>query len=261
VVSAAVFVEPVRTSRTFESAIVNLLEGIERAHLRIDDRLPTEEELATQLGISKPTLRQALRVLERSGLLRVRAGKGGGIFMASEVVPVDAITHNVAVEADEAVDVLRGRRVLEAAVSFMALRAATEEDLAGIERTVELMRRNLGDRARVIGANAMFHRAVIRACHNRTLQTAMRNVESELAPIRDSYVGGKARDAETLDIHERQLQAMRDRDQTALAYVLDEHFRILEEEFAVALRRGWEGLFGDVAAQTLLLGGGSGPAA
>ena len=68
-----VFVEPVRTSRTFEAAIENLLEGIERATLHLDDRLPTEEQLAGQLGISKPTLRQALRVLERSGLLRVRA--------------------------------------------------------------------------------------------------------------------------------------------------------------------------------------------
>jgi GntR family transcriptional repressor for pyruvate dehydrogenase complex len=255
-----VFVEPVRTSRTFESAIANLLEGIERAHLRVDDRLPTEEELASQLGISKPTLRQALRVLERSGLLRVRAGKGGGIFIASEVVPVDAISHNVAVEADEAVDVLRGRRVMEGAVTFMAAVAATEEDFAGIERTIELLRRNLGDRPRVIGANAMFHRAVIRSCHNRTLQTAMRNIEADLAPIRDSYAGGRARDAETLDIHERQLQAMRNRDIPTLAYILDEHFRVLEEEFAIALHRGWEGLFGDVAEQTLRLAAPRAPA-
>ena len=145
-----VFVEPVRTSRTFEAAIENLLEGIERARLRQDDRLPTEEQLAGQLGISKPTLRQALRVLERSGLLRVRAGKGGGIFMASEVVPVDAISHNVAVEAEDAVDALSGRRVLEGAVTVMAARAATEEDYAGIERTNELMRRSIGDRPRVM---------------------------------------------------------------------------------------------------------------
>ena len=55
--SAVVFVEPVRTSRTFEAAIENLLEGIERARLHLDDRLPTEEQLAGQLGISKPTLR------------------------------------------------------------------------------------------------------------------------------------------------------------------------------------------------------------
>jgi GntR family transcriptional repressor for pyruvate dehydrogenase complex len=249
-----VFVEPVRTSRTFEAAIENLLEGIERASLHLDDRLPTEEQLAGQLGISKPTLRQALRVLERSGLLRVRAGKGGGIFVASEVVPVDAITHNVAVEAEDAVDVLRARRLLEGAVTIMAAKAATEEDYAAIERTVELLARNIGDRPRVMGSNAMFHRAVIRACHNKTLQSAMRNIEGDLAPIRDTYQGGIENDRETLEIHQRQIAAMRDGDLKALADILDEHFRTLEEEFATALHRRWETLFGEVAEQTRRLG-------
>jgi GntR family transcriptional repressor for pyruvate dehydrogenase complex len=249
-----VFVEPVRTSRTFEAAIENLLEGIERATLHLDDRLPTEEQLAGQLGISKPTLRQALRVLERSGLLRVRAGKGGGIFIASEVVPVDAITHNVAVEAEDAVDVLRGRRLLEGAVTVMAAKVATEEDYSAIERTIDLLARNVGDRPRVMGANAMFHRAVIRACHNKTLQSAMRNIESDLAPIRDSYQGGIENDRETLEIHQRQVAAMRSGNFKQLAAVLDEHFRMLEEEFATALHRRWETLFGEIAEQTLRLG-------
>ena len=250
----AVFVEPVRTSRTFEAAIENLLEGIERARLHLDDRLPTEEQLAGQLGISKPTLRQALRVLERSGLLRVRAGKGGGIFIASEVVPVDAISQNVAVEAEDAVDVLRARRVLEGAVTVMAAYAATEEDFAGIERTNELLRRNIGDRPRVMGANAMFHRAVIRACHSKALQGAMRNLEGDLAAIRDTYQGGRENDEETLEIHERQVDAMRGRDMKALAAILDEHFQVLEENYAKGLNRRWGDLFGDVAEQTLRLG-------
>ena len=248
------FVEPVRTSRTFEAAIENLLEGIERSRLHLDDRLPTEEQLAGQLGISKPTLRQALRVLERSGLLRVRAGKGGGIFMASDVIPVDAISHNVAVEAEDAVDILRGRRVLEGAVTVAAAQAATDEDYAGIERTNELLRRNIGDRPRVMGANAMFHRAVIRASHNKTLQSAMRNLETKLAPIRDTYQGGRENDEETLAIHERQVEAMRSREMKELADVLDEHFRMLEVEFARALRGTWEELFGEAAEQTLRLG-------
>lgn len=251
---ATLFVDPVRTSRTFEAAIESLLEGIERAHLRLDDRLPTEEQLSAQLGISKPTLRQALRVLERSGLLRVRAGKGGGIFVASEVIPVDAINHNVAVEAEVAVDVLRGRRVLEGTVTVMAAGSAMEEDYAGIERTNELLRRNMGDRQRVMGANAMFHRAVVRASHNRTLQGAVRALEPGLAPIRDTYQGGRDNDEETLAVHERQVEAMRRRDLPLLAGLLDEHYRMLEEEFARALHREWGELFGDVSEQTLRLG-------
>lgn len=63
------FAEPVRAIRTFETAIENIIGAIERNRLRAGDRLPNESELARQLAISKPTLRQALRVLERSGLL------------------------------------------------------------------------------------------------------------------------------------------------------------------------------------------------
>ncbi len=247
------FVEPVRTSRTFEAAIENLLEGIERAHLRTDDRLPTEEQLAAQLGISKPTLRQALRVLERSGLLRVRPGKGGGIFMDTEVVPVDAITTNIAYEAEEAVEVLLARRVLEGSTTIVAGLRATEEDFAGIQRTIDLMKRNLGDRPRVMGANAMYHRAVVRASHNRTLESVMRTLETDLAPIRDTYAGGKAEDERAVEIHQRQLEAMCARDVRTLAVVLDEHYRMLEESFARALHQSWEELFAEVSEQTLKL--------
>ena len=105
-----------------------------------------------------------------------------------------------------------------------------------------------------MGANAMFHRAVIRASHNKTLRGAMRNMEGELAPIRDSYQGGRENDERTLDVHRRQLETMRWGDVPDLAAVLDEHFRMLEEEFAGALHRSWDELFGEVSAQTLRLG-------
>ena len=84
-------IEPVRATRTFEAAIEHLTEAIERASLRTGDRLPNEGALAEQLGISKPTLRQALRVLELSGLVEVRRGKSGGIFVITDLVPAVAI--------------------------------------------------------------------------------------------------------------------------------------------------------------------------
>jgi hypothetical protein len=81
----------------------------------------------------------------------------------------------------------------------------------------------------------------------------MRQLESELAPIRDTYVGGRAQDEEALEIHERQLEAMRSRDLRALASILDRHYRMLEESFARALHRDWDDLFGEVSEQTLSL--------
>lgn len=243
------FAQPIRTSRTFEAAIGNILEAIERCRLRLGDRLPSEEDLAAQLGISRPTLRQALRVFEQAGLLEIRAGKGGGIFMASDLVPSEAISRTVELEEDAVIDVLRGRRILEAAVTAVAARTADADDYAEIERTIGLIRDHLGDRPLVMQADGMFHRAVVRACHNATLQAAMAAVASELAPVRDAYQGGKDNDQITLDVHARQLDAMRAQDCVALARVLDEHFRMLEEEFARIVGRDWSELFGDVAVQ------------
>ena len=238
------FTQPIQTTRTFEAAIENIVEAIERARLGRGDQLPSESDLATQLGISKPTLRQALRVLERAGLLTVRQGKGGGIFVASDLIPSDAILGAVALEEGFIVDVLRGRRVLETAITEFAAAVATRDDFDEIERSIGLLRTHLGDRAMVMRADAMFHRAVVRASHNQTLQAAMRGVVRDLAAIRDSYSGGLGQDERTLAVHVRQLEAMRRGDAAELAAVLDEHFTMLEDAFAAAIGRTRADLFG-----------------
>ncbi len=245
------FVEPVSTERTFEQAIERIVEGVERARLRHGDRLPKEAELAAQLGISKPTLRQALRVLERAGLIEVRRGAGGGIFLSADLVPADLLRSQVAAEEDLVVETLVGRRIIEAGATHLAAMAATEEDFAEIERTVDLLAANAGDRIRVMGADAAFHRAVSRASHNRTMQAAMHALARELAPIRDAYPGGVGEDELTLRIHRRQLEAMREGDARALDAVLDEHFHQLEDVFAHAVGGSWDELFGDAVVRLL----------
>ena len=242
--AASFEIEAVRATRTFEAAIEHLTEAIERAGLRTGDRLPNEGALAEQLGISKPTLRQALRVLELSGLVEVRRGKSGGIFVVTDLVPSVAIFTAVKLEEEAAVDVLRARRVLERAVVHEAMRTATAADMSELQRTIDLLERHLGERPSVMRADAMFHRALVRACRNETIQAAMRGVARGLAPIRDAYTGGVSYDRQTLDVHRRQLHAIERRDPDELESVLDDHFRMLEAQFAKGIGRRWSDLFG-----------------
>ena len=93
-------------------------------------------------------------------------------------------------------------------------------------------------------ADAMFHRALVRSCRNETIQAAMRGVARGLAPIRDAYSGGVAYDRRTLDVHRRQIEAMRRHDEDTLEQVLDDHFRMLETQFAKGIGRRWSDLFG-----------------
>jgi GntR family transcriptional repressor for pyruvate dehydrogenase complex len=245
------FVEPINTERTFEQAIERIVEGIERRRLRRGDRLPKEAQLAAGLEISKPTLRQALRVLERSGLIEVRRGAGGGIFLTADLVPVDLLRTHVAAEEGLVVETLLGRRLIEAGATHLAAMSATEQDFEEIERTVDLLEANAGRRPEVMSADAAFHRAVSRASHNRTVQAAMHALAQELAAIRDAYPGGSEDDELTLDVHRRQLAAMRGGDARALDAVLDEHFHQLEDLFAAAVGHGWEDLFGAAVLRLL----------
>src|SRR5437016_5967943 len=164
------FAAPIRTVRAFEPAIENLLEAIERGRLRRGDRLPSETELARQLSISQPTLRQALRILERSGLLTMRRGSGGGIFLAAELIPEDLIQSSIVNEERAVLDVLVGRRTLETAVCELAADVATRDDYEELERVLHLHRVHLGDRILALRADAMYHRLIVRACHNDALQ-------------------------------------------------------------------------------------------
>jgi DNA-binding FadR family transcriptional regulator len=129
-------------------------------------------------------------------------------------------------------------------VAQRATEVARDDDLAEIERTVRLLREHLGNRTLVMRADAMFHRAVVRAAHNRSLALAMRGIARSLAPIRDAYSGGLEADLHTLDVHERQLEAMRARDGEGLDVILDEHFAMLEDTVAEALGRHRDELFG-----------------
>ncbi|HZO95989.1 MAG TPA: FCD domain-containing protein [Gaiellaceae bacterium] len=242
------FVEAIESTRTFEAAIEHLVEGIERAGLRAGARLPTERDLAAELGISVPTLRQALTVLERSGLLGARQGKGGGWFVTSELVPAEAISAAVAVEEELAIESLRARRLVESSIARYVALTATPEDVAQLEWANELLERHLDDRASVMEADAAFHRALVRAARSRPLQEAMRPISRHLHGIRDAYGGGREENLKTLRVHRRQTKAIAERDLDALERVLDEHLRMLEDAFAAAIGRSAKELFRTVRA-------------
>src|SRR5919206_4462183 len=80
---AAVF-EPVQTATTFEETVDRLGTAIRLGILAPGTRLPSERELAEQLGISRSTLRQAITTLVQSGHLESIRGRGGGTFVVQE---------------------------------------------------------------------------------------------------------------------------------------------------------------------------------
>ena len=224
---------PVRTRRTFEEAAEQIADKVRSGELRVGDKLPAERDLATQMEISRPTLREAVKVLVEAELLEVRRGPGGGMFVATDVVPVDLVRRVTELRLGEAAAVLEARRLIEPQVARLAHERASEEDLAPLERTIDLMRGIVArgyrpeDEERFLQLDVQFHLALARAAGNDTLETLLRIVFRQLEILRDMAMHVPAVPEWIIDVHERTLAAVRTGD--GLDEVMEEHLGQLED--------------------------------
>lgn len=238
---------PVQTRRTFEEAVAQIAEKIKLGELAVGDRLPSERALAEQMEISRPTLREAIKVLQDSGLIDVRRGAGGGMFVATELVPPALVEIRRDVRIHEVAQVLEARRLLEPRVARLAATRAAGEDFAAMERTIADQRElvaqgsilRAGREDRFLALDVRFHLALARATRNAVLVGLVRAVYRDLEIARDMAMHRETVPEWSIDIHERTLAAVRSGDLQRVDEVMDEHLaqleRTWEQETAAAL--------------------------
>ena len=225
---------PVRTRRTFEEAAEQIADKVRNGELRLGDKLPAERDLAMTMEISRPTLREAAKVLVDAGVLAVRRGPGGGMFVASDVVPVELVRQRSTVRLSELAAVLEARRLVEPGVARLADQRATEADFEALRRSIDAMREicDAGygpeDEDRFLQLDVQFHLALARAAGNETVESLMRMLFRQLEIARDMAMHVPAVPEWTIGIHERTLDAVREGDPAVIEEVMDEHLGQLE---------------------------------
>lgn len=225
---------PVRTRRTFEEAAEQIADGVRNGALRVGDRLPGERALAAQMEISRPTLREAIKVLVTAGVLEVRRGADAGMFVSTDVVPADLVRERADLRLGEVGAVLEARRIVEPGVARLAAQRASAGDLAALSRSIEAMRRIVaagygpGDEDRFLQLDVQFHLALARAAGNATVERLMRQLFRELEIARDMAMHEPLVPEWTIAVHEETLAALAAGDEDALDEVMDRHLGRLE---------------------------------
>jgi len=164
---------PLRSKRVSELAVDQITGLIEEGQLKYGDRLPSEKELTAQLGISRASAREALRVLESQGLIEVRPGKGSYVTGA---VPSDDITLELRAwfsnHREQFLDVLAVRELLESYAAFKAAETSTNELIGALEAAIQEMERCVQEGALVeaTSADRKFHRLLYEASGNYLLK-------------------------------------------------------------------------------------------
>src|SRR6266540_2653864 len=121
---------PIRTSRASEDIVQQIKALIFDGQLAPSDRLPSEMDLTEKFGVSRTTVRDALRVLESQGFIDIKVGAGGGASVAkpsSEFVS-DSITNMLRMQKASTKELVEARIVIETAIVALAAKRGTAAD-------------------------------------------------------------------------------------------------------------------------------------
>jgi GntR family transcriptional repressor for pyruvate dehydrogenase complex len=166
-------------SEKLSNAVVRQIEQlILRGILRPGERLPSERELSEKLGVSRPSLREAIADLQDRGLLATRAG--AGIYVADVLGSAfsEALIRLFASHDEAVFDYISFRRDMEGLAAMRAARIGTDTDLKVVDTVFRKMeaahsKRNPADEARL---DAEFHMSIIEASHNVVMLHMMRSM-------------------------------------------------------------------------------------
>lgn len=168
----------VRRPRLSDTITDQIEDLIATGKLKPGDRLPAERDLAQQLDVSRPSLREALLILESRGLLQARRGGGFNVTDVTAPTITDPLVHLLQRHPETVDDILELRHGLECvAAEFAALRA-TEADDKRLRDIVTSMKRRRGavDPLEDTDRDVDFHMAVAEASHNVALVHVMRGI-------------------------------------------------------------------------------------
>ena len=156
--------------RAWEQVLDRVETDLAAGRLRVGDRLPPERELATDLGISRPAVREALRVLEAWGTVVQGTGSGpesGTVLIAAPAVALTRFLRlHVLLASIGSADVVRARVALERESTRLAARHATAEDHATIATHLQAMDDPFLDAAGFNEHDTAFHVAIAHATGN-----------------------------------------------------------------------------------------------
>ncbi len=198
---------------------------IERRELRRGDRLPAERDLATQIGVSRPTVRAGLRALQAMGVVISRHGSGtyipdGPPALGSEPLSFQAALHGFTRE-----EMYEARRILEVGAAGLAAERAAPDQMATLADEVAGLFASLEDPRVFLVHDINFHRSVAAASGNPIVASLVEMVSAlYYQRRRDTAARASQRDhRDAAEAHRRIYQAIRARNADAAREAMHAH--------------------------------------
>jgi len=232
-------VEPQRLYRQIAEQLRTLISAGEWA---VGTRLPAERDLARQLGVSRPSVREALIAMEVEGWVEVRTGSGVYVLDRSGAPsPGNGRAGEIPPDEWGPLELIRARRVVEGEVAAMAATQAKRKHLEAMDKAIASMQADADRGVLPLDGDRAFHSAIVESCGNVVLiETVQRFWDSRRGPLFER-LGGHFETVESwrsaIAEHQAIYEAVRNHDPDAARAAMHEHMDHSHKRFSVSWRR------------------------
>jgi GntR family transcriptional repressor for pyruvate dehydrogenase complex len=250
VLSAGPIGQVVRAPKTAELIAAQLRSQIVRGQLHEGDMLPPEPTLMTQFGVSRPTLREAFRILETESLIIVRRGSRGGAQVTAPTLAVAAryVGLLLQMQGSTIVDVYEARMVVEPVCARLLAERRTDEDLTDLRACIHEIRGlvdaaegGIPGAARWARLASAFHELILQRSGSRTLAVQGGVLQDIVATHVETSVARGAGDSDTRSGFQRTIRSY------------DKLVHLVEQRDSAGAEAHWR-LHMEIAAKSLLRG-------
>jgi len=236
-------VQPVKTKKVYQVIIEQILEMIRTGELAVGEKLPPERELAEMFHVSRPSVREALRVMEVMGLLDRRPGGGSVVTDLNIGELLNMLSPIFLKRGGLAIELVELRYLLETRAAELAARNITPGKALSLEKCVDRMASaaEARDSEAEAQADIEFHETIFALTENYVLQEAARFVTSLLENSvrfgRRVILEGGYENRELLEQHRRILAAIAAGEPELSRAAMETHMNLVFEYYLRAEKK------------------------
>jgi GntR family transcriptional repressor for pyruvate dehydrogenase complex len=217
-----------------------LRAAIVSGQFKIGERLPTEDELAQRYGVSRPSVREALKRLAAQNLVRAKRGPSGGNFVVKPSFGdlaeslSGAATLLVGIGALDIEEIMQARRTLQGSCLNLAISQATAQHIENIEVALQRQQDPKISDETFCQADVAFHRALVDATDNGMLRFVMYTEIEALIPVTNMVVTVVRERSDIISLHRQMLDHLKQGNANELQASMDELLDYLLHKFGQA---------------------------
>lgn len=224
---------PIKSQRLYQQVINQIKDLIYEGKLKKGDKLPSEREMTTMLGVSRASIREAFSALEMLGLIETRPGEGTFVSLNLEDKVIEPLSLIFMLEQDKQEDLFQLRKILEVECAKAAAFHATPEELQLMDEYVTRMEHSPDDEEINFIADRKLHYLLAKASNNTLLYHVLNAIsevmEVQIRNFRRGILHRTQNRAQLILQHRNIVDAVVSRDPEKAGEAMIEHMNYIKE--------------------------------